>query len=153
MKKVLLTVIIAFFSIGVVVQAQNVAGHYNEAKNGVAIDGYDPVAYFNKGKAIKGSKKYSVTHNGTTYYFSSERHMQAFKSNPENFEPQYGGWCAYAIGATGEKVEVDPGTFKITDGKLYLFYNKWLTNTLNLWNDDESNLTTKAEENWQGIIK
>ncbi len=69
------------------------------------------------------------------------------------YEPQYGGWCAYAMGNSGEKVEVDPETYKIVDGKLYLFYNKYFTNTLKSWNKDEAKLKSKADESWKNFYK
>ena len=71
-----------------------------------------------------------------------------FKASPAKYEPQYGGWCAYAMGATNEKVEIDPETFKIINGKLYLFYHSWTNNTLKTWNKDEGNLKPKADVNW-----
>jgi YHS domain-containing protein len=117
--------------------------------NSVAIDGYDPVAYFTQGKAIKGESKYAVNANGVVYYCSSAGNKVLFEKDFAKYEPQYGGWCAYAMGATGEKVEVDPETFKIVNGKLYLFYNAYFNNTLNSWNKDEYNLKLKADENWK----
>jgi len=74
---------------------------------------------------------------------------EEFKKNPSRYEPQYGGWCAYAMGKDGSKVEVDPETFKIIDGKLYLYYNKFFNNTLKSWNKDEPNLKAKADVNWK----
>ncbi len=121
-------------------------------EKGVAIQGYDPVAYFTQGKAVEGNKSFAVFNQGVTYYFSSEANKEAFKKNPAAYEPQYGGWCAYAMGAKGEKVEIDPETFKIVGGKLYLFYNKGFNNTLKTWNKDENNLKTKADASWQKII-
>lgn len=121
--------------------------HFN-LENGVAIQGYDPVAYFNQNKAVKGKKDMAVFYNGTTYYFSSAANKDLFKANPSKYEPEYGGWCAYAMGANGDKVEIDPETFKIKDGKLYLFYHTYFNNTLNKWNKDETNLHTKANQNW-----
>ena len=96
----------------------------------VAIQGYDPVAYFKQNKAIKGKKEIASTYEGILYYFSSESNKEVFLKNPTNFEPEYGGWCAYAMGDSGEKVTINPETFKIINGKLYLFYNAFLTNTL-----------------------
>jgi hypothetical protein len=75
--------------------------------------------------------------------------MESFRGEPLKYEPQYGGWCAYAMGATGEKVAVDPETYKVVDGKLFLFYNRFLTNTLTSWNKDEKNLNKKATANWR----
>ena len=121
-------------------------------EKGVAIKGYDPVAYFTENKAVKGSKDLAVAYDGAVYYFSSETNKQAFKINPSKYEPQYGGWCAYAMGHDGSKVEVDPETFKIIDNKLYLFYNKYFNNTLKTWNKDEGNLKKQADANWQKIF-
>lgn len=120
---------------------------------GVAIQGYDPVAYFVEHKAVKGSKKFSVKAEGVVYYFSTEDHKQTFLKDIKRYEPQYGGWCAYAMGETGEKVEVDPETFKVTDGKLYLFYNKFFYNTLPKWNENEKTLKDKADKNWTRFTK
>lgn len=126
--------------------------HFNLDK-GVAIEGYDPVAYFKQSKATKGSPKISAKHLGITYYFSTEENKKTFLADPSKYEPQYGGWCAFAMGDYGKKVEVNPETFKIADGKLYLFYNAYLNNTLKSWNKDESNLKNKADKNWINIIK
>jgi len=124
--------------------------HFNLEGN-LAIDGYDPVAYFVQGKAIKGKKEMAVIHEGVLYYFSSVANKEEFKKNPGKYEPQYGGWCAYAMGAENEKVKVDPKTFKVVDGKLYLFYKKFFKNTLTEWNKYESNLKSKANKNWSAI--
>ena len=126
--------------------------HFNLTGDGIAIKGYDPVAYFTKDEAIKGKKELAVFHQGVTYYFSSVENKEAFKKNPSAFEPQYGGWCAYAMGEKGEKVSIDPETFKIINGKLYLFYNRFFNNTLKSWNKDESNLKHNADANWQGLF-
>lgn len=125
--------------------------HYN-LKDGVAIQGYDPVAYF-ANKPTKGVKKYTATYHGALYYFSTQENKRLFESNPSRYEPQYGGWCAFAMGDYGKKVEVDPETFKIVDGKLYLFYNAYFNNTLESWNKDEKRLKANADKNWSNIIK
>ena len=117
--------------------------------NGIAVSGYDPVAYFKESKAIKGKREFAALDQGITYYFSSSENKDEFKKDPSKYEPQYGGWCAYAMGKDGSKVEIDPGTFKIIDGKLYLYYNKFFNNTLKSWNKDELNLKAKAEINWK----
>ncbi len=119
-------------------------------EDGLAIQGYDPVAYFS-GKALKGKKEFSVVQGGVTYRFASAANAATFKKDPVMYEPQYGGWCAYAMGATGEKVEIDPETFKVLDGKLYLFYNAYFNNTLPKWNKDEVALKKKADENWKKL--
>ncbi|MFZ4679137.1 MAG: YHS domain-containing (seleno)protein [Flavobacterium sp.] len=121
-------------------------------ENGLAIQGYDPVAYFTQKKAVKGKSSIATTYDGVIYYFSSNDNKELFKKNPSGYDPQYGGWCAYAMGAKGEKVEVDPETFKIVNGKLFLFYNAYFNNTLKSWNKDEANLNRKADANWKKII-
>ncbi|HEX6846144.1 MAG TPA: YHS domain-containing (seleno)protein [Chitinophagaceae bacterium] len=127
--------------------------HLNLARKGLAIEGYDPVAYFKNNKATEGKKELAVNYEGAIYYFANADNKEAFFKNPLAYEPQYGGWCAYAMGKNGEKVSVDPETFKIINGKLYLFYNKFFNNTLTSWNKDETNLKKKADLNWQKIFR
>lgn len=125
--------------------------HFNVRKN-VAIEGYDPVSYF-EGKALKGGSQLKFTHKNITYYFTSPANLAKFKVNPDKYEPAYGGWCAYAMGHTGEKVKIDPETFKILDGRLYLFYNFWGNNTLQDWNKGEKKLKEAADHNWTNIVR
>ena len=122
-------------------------------EDGLAIQGYDPVAYFVQHKAVKGKSAYTHTKDGVKYYFSSGANRELFIKNSSMYEPQYGGWCAYAMGESGEKVEIDPETFKITDGKLYLFYNSLFNNTLPKWNKNEVSLKSNADKNWKTIYK
>jgi YHS domain-containing protein len=122
-------------------------------EDGVAIQGYDPVAYFIQRTAVKGRKDLSQTKDGVTYYFSTASNKELFMKNAATYEPQYGGWCAYAMGNTGEKVEIDPETFKILDGKLYLFYNTLFNNTLPKWEKAEVDLKAKADKNWKAVYK
>lgn len=126
---------------------------FNLSKSHVGISGYDPVAYFTRHEAVEGNKNYTTDYEGVTYFFASPQNLSLFESNPAGYEPQYGGWCAYAMGAKGEKVEVDPETFKITNGKLYLFYNKYFNNTLKSWNKEETALRQKADANWSQLSK
>lgn len=147
MKKIILVLLI----VSNYINAQNGnVKHYN-VENKVAIQGYDPVAYFKQSKAVKGKKEIALNHQGVIYYFSSQENKTTFEKKPTAYEPQYGGWCAYAMGDNGEKVEINPTTFKIIDNKLYLFYNAYFTNTLKSWNKDEVNLKKKADTNWKKI--
>lgn len=125
---------------------------FNINKASLAIDGYDPVAYFTAGKAVQGKKEISTIYEGITYRFSTIQNKQAFMADPPKYEPQYGGWCAYAMGSSGEKVEIDPETFKIVNGKLYLFYNSFFNNTLKSWNKNEYVLRSKADNNWKNFF-
>jgi len=115
---------------------------------GLALEGYDAVAYRDQQLAVKGTKQFVATHNGATYHFASEANRAKFVATPEPYVPAYGGWCAYAIGASNELVEVDPKTFKVINGKTYLYYNAWGTNTLKKWNADEAKLHSQADANW-----
>lgn len=146
-------VLITLFFLSVVGDAQNIqqeVKNYN-TDSGIALQGYDAVSYFNN-KVKKGKEGFSFTHNGLTYYFSSESNKERFLQNPTKYMPQYGGWCAYAMGKSGEKVTVNPKSFKILDGKLYLFYNANFVNTLKKWNKNEENLKVAADKNWKKII-
>jgi YHS domain-containing protein len=151
-KKAILSILFLVFYTVLMAQAPLRSKHFN-LKNGLAIQGYDPVSYFIENKAKKGSQTYSYKTEGVTYYFVSLANKNKFISDIKKYEPQYGGWCAYAMGNSGEKVEIDPETFKIKDSKLYLFYNAYFTNTLTKWNKDENNLKTKADNNWKSIFK
>jgi YHS domain-containing protein len=125
---------------------------FNVGKSGLAIGGYDPVAYFTSNVATEGKKEISAVYEGITYRFATIQNRDAFHASPARYEPQYGGWCAYAMGAKGEKVEVDPETFKIVNGKLYLFYNKYFNNTLKSWNEDEPHLKANANQRWAKFV-
>ena len=151
-SKVLILGLLLFSFLGFGQKENNRALAYN-LKDGLAIQGYDPVSYFEDAKAVKGSDKIRVTYQKVIYNFSSEKNKQLFLKNPSHYEPQYGGWCAYAVGKSAEKVAVNPSTFKIVDGKLYLFYNAFFNNTLKDWNKDEVRLKLKANENWTKMIQ
>jgi YHS domain-containing protein len=150
----LITVIAALISVTAVAQDQAALRkkQFNLEGN-IAIDGYDPVAYFKTNKAVKGKKDHALSYQGVVYYFSSAENKEEFKKNPAHYEPEYGGWCAYAMGEKGEKVSIDPGTFKILGNRLYLFYNKYFNNTLKSWNKDEARLKNSADINWKKIYQ
>lgn len=151
MKQLIILSTFLFISANAISQTDATAlrqAQFNVSKNKIAVEGYDVVAYFTEGKSKKGKSEFAVYVQGITYYFSSNANKELFKKNPAQYEPQYGGWCAYAMGNDGSKVEVDPETFKILNGKLYLFYNKFFTNTLKSWNKDEARLMKNADANW-----
>lgn len=120
-------------------------------ENKLAIQGYDPVAYIEQKKAVKGKKEFAVNVNGAIYYTSSAKNKELLVKNASKYEPAYGGWCAFAMGDYGEKVEINPTTFKVIDGKTYLFYNKFFTNTLSSWNKNEATLKKNADQNWKKL--
>lgn len=121
-------------------------------RNGVALDGYDPVSYFD-GKPVEGKTEHRLSYQGITYLFTSAEHLARFRDNPTRYEPAYGGWCAYAMGNDGDKVKVDPETYKIVNGKLCLFYNFWGNNTLTDWNKNEMELMVDADRNWSKYLQ
>lgn len=126
----------------------------NVGRDGVAIDGYDPVSYFD-GTPQEGSEAHAFTYRGVIYRFASEENSERFQENPDHYVPAYGGWCAYAM-LDGEKVKINPERYKIVDGKNYLFYDEWGTNTLKLWDglteeQPESELIRRADEHWESL--
>jgi YHS domain-containing protein len=150
--KTILTLVFALGLIQGFAQADAVRlKHYNVKQN-LALEGYDPVSYFD-GKPKEGDEEIRITHKGLIYQFATQANLNKFKANPDKYEPAYGGWCAYAMGESGEKVKVDPETFKILEGKLYLFYNFWGNNTLTEWGKDEKKLKAAADNSWKRIVQ
>jgi YHS domain-containing protein len=147
LSAVLLSITSILFAQGEEVRKKN----FNIKKN-IALEGYDPVSYFDR-QPLEGKEELSTTYKGITYRFATSANLNKFNTNPEKYEPAYGGWCAYAMGATGEKVKIDPGTYKILDGKLYVFYNFWGNNTLTDWNKNEKELMIKGDQNWRKVIR
>ena len=125
--------------------------HFWLNKEGVAMDGYDPVSYFT-GKPKEGKADITLLQNGIIYRFADAKNRETFKANPAKYEPVFGGWCAYAIGVKAEKVVPDPQNYKIVDGKVNLFYKNFFSNTLTDWNEDEANLKIKASQNWSSKV-
>lgn len=119
----------------------------NLGQNDVAIHGYDPVAYFTENKAIKGKAKYTAIHDGAIYRFSSAKNRDRFKSDANNYVPQFGGYCAMGV-ALDKKLDVDPDAFYITEGKLYLNLNKTVQKK---WLEDVPGNVKTAYRNWSGI--
>lgn len=125
-------------------------GHYNLDKAHLAIQGYDPVAYFKEGGGAprKGKASLQVEFDGAIYRFATKKNRDAFASNPERFEPRYGGWCAWAMFG-GDKVEVDPESFLIEEGNLHLFYDSWIADTRKKWlKKGGTTVRPGADKNW-----
>lgn len=117
-------------------------------ENGIAMREFDPVSYFNSSRPLKGNSKFYANHKGITYYFANAENVEEFKKSPDKYEPAYGGWCAYTVALSGERVKVNPVSYKIIDGKLHLFYNFGSDNRLLKWNKDEKKLQASANRNW-----
>lgn len=114
-----------------------------------AIKGYDPVSYFTENMPVKGEKDISYTWKGAEWHFSSTDNLDLFKADPEKYSPQYGGFCAYGV-ANGYKVKIEPDSWAIVDGKLYLNYDSGVQEE---WNQDRGNYIKKADEQWEQVKK
>ncbi|MBI5764791.1 MAG: redoxin domain-containing protein [Planctomycetes bacterium] len=123
---------------------------YNLSDRAMALGGFDPVAYIDAGQARPGKPELTSRYRGVAYRFESKQNQRKFADNPGKYVPAYGGWCATAM-ADGRKVEVDPENFKVTDGRLFLFYKGWLGDARKDWNKDEKKLTARANEQWRRI--
>jgi YHS domain-containing protein len=132
-------------------QGENLRRKHFNIKGSIAMDGFDPVSYFD-GTPKEGKPQYKFSYKGIDYQFFSQANLNKFKTDPSRYEPAYGGWCAYAMGENGEKVKVDPETFTILDGRLYLFYNFWGNNTLKDWKKDERKLKEAGDHNWNNFL-
>ncbi|RLD21496.1 MAG: YHS domain protein [Bacteroidetes bacterium] len=148
--KVILMAVIAISSMSQI-SAQSV----NMNKDMVANEGYDVVNYFTTNSAARGSNTYTTTHAGATYYFVRAENRDAFKASPSRYLPQYDGYCTFAVAKMNKKVPVDPETFRIDDGKLYLFYNDFWEgkpfNTIVPWLSNEAEMEKMAEANWKTL--
>jgi hypothetical protein len=116
----------------------------NRNKEGLAIDGYDPVAYFVEAAAVPGRIDLTVVVDGTIYRFATAAHRDRFNQDPSRFLPQYGGFCAYAV-SRGYTADIDPQAWKIVDGKLYLNYSRRAQRS---WEQDVPGNIRKADANW-----
>jgi YHS domain-containing protein len=126
-------------------------------RNKVANGGYDLVSYFTDNAPKKGSQEFTEERNGIRYQFVSAEHQQLFRNNPDKYLPVCGGYCAWGVAEKGKKVPVNPTTYKIIDGKLYLFFNGDFNgkpfNTLPEWNNNEVNLLNALPAKWTALQK
>lgn len=116
-------------------------------RDGVAIQGYDPVAYFTENAAVLGNSELASTYRGVTYHFSSEEHLALFQADPERYVPAYGGWCAWAA-AQNYLATIDPAAFVIHEDTLYLNFSRGVNNRFRRRIDDN---IEQADDNWPGL--
>ncbi len=116
---------------------------------GIAINGYDTVAYFDQQKAVKGSKEFACDYQEATWYFSSEENKEKFLANPEKFAPQYGGFCTHAL-ADNQLIEANPKAFVIKDNKLYLYSKKKFAKKVEFTFEKERKV---RDQNWLSFNK
>lgn len=142
MKKLVLAVVLFVSTLSVMAQKSPVF-----ETDGVAVRGYDVVAYFTESKPVKGTPKFTYSWKGVNWNFASAKNRDAFKANPEKYAPQYGGYCAYGT-SQGHKAPTQPDAWTIVNDKLYLNYNNDVKAT---WNKDQKGYIEKANENWPKI--
>lgn len=131
-----------------VIALATAAGEFNES-NGVAIKGYDPVAFFKDSKPVRGKDDLRFEYKGSTFVFATAENRATFAANPEKYAPQYGGYCAFGT-ARGYKADIDPATFTVIDGRLYLNYN---TQVQKEWSADSARFIRQADERWPTVTK
>ncbi len=119
----------------------------NTDEQGIALHGYDPVAYFTVGAPTKGNASFTAKYEGASYFFASAENLKKFKANPAAFAPQYGGFCAMGV-ALEKKLDGDPAVWKIVDGKLYLNVNADVSVA---WQRDIPGNLEKANDYWPEI--
>lgn len=123
------------------------AGEINVDSSGLALKGYDPVAYFTESKPVRGKPEFTATHEGVTYRFASTANRDAFAAAPAKYAPQYGGYCAFGM-AGGYKAPIEPDAWTVVDGKLYLNYNQSVRSR---WASDVPGYVRKADANWPTV--
>jgi YHS domain-containing protein len=134
-------------SVAIATSAFAAGPELNASSTGLALQGYDPVAYFTEGKPSQGNWKITSIYEDATYRFASEEHKATFEANPEAFLPQYGGYCAFGT-AMGFKFDGDPNYWRIVDGELFLNISKDIQER---WVSDIPNFIHQADANWTEI--
>ena len=142
MKKIVLLLVI---SLGVLITKAQKSEVF--VKGGVAINGYDAVAYFTEGKPVKGDDQFVYNWDGASWLFSSRQNLDSFKSDPEKFAPQYGGYCAFGM-FQGHKASTDPNAWTIVNGKLYFNYN---LKVKQMWTEKREEKIEIADKNWPDV--
>lgn len=147
--KTVLAFVLMMLVLPLLTHAQKYNGKYfnnlNEA--GVIIDGYDAVAFFTDNKPVKGNPAFQYNYDDAIYYFASQEHLDLFKSNPEKYRPQFGGWCAYAV-SLGRIAPIDVNTFSIVDNRLVIQHNQ---RAVDGWNKDVPGNLSLADKYWPEV--
>ncbi len=121
----------------------------NVDRNGVAIQGYDPVAFFTDNRPVKGSAQFQSEYRGAKYYFASSEHKATFDKEPAKYEPQFGGYCAYGVShSTRAPIKIE--AWQIVNGRLLMQYD---VDIKNKFNQDQQGMLKKADENWPGLVE
>jgi hypothetical protein len=124
-------------------------GAFNGTYAGIGIKGYDPVAYFTSGRAVKGSDRHSAEHGGVVWRFASAENRAAFLADPARYAPQYGGFCAWGVAEKGRLFDIDPEHgWTIHDGRLYLNFNADLNA---VFRKDAGDFVARAARTWPAL--
>jgi YHS domain-containing protein len=121
----------------------------NVDKNGVILDGYDPVAFFTDNKPVLGTSAFQSSYGGATYHFASAEHKAMFDKEPAKYEPQFGAFCAYAV-SVGRTAPIDVNTFSIINGRLVVQHN---ARAVGLWNKDPQLNLKHADKYWPAVAR
>ncbi len=147
-----LPVIAAFLAVGLIAATPPAAAKDPVSTgtfSSLAISGWGPVAYFTQGAPVKGSGSLEYKWNGATWRFSTPENLASFKTDPEAYAPQYGGYCAWAV-SQGYTASSDPAAWRIVDGKLYLNYG---TSVQRTWVEDIPGNIARANANWPKVLE
>ena len=147
LRKLVVAAALATSTVAVAAPVFAEAPIYTPKKNNVAVQGYDPVAYFTDGEPTKGTKDYKTTYMGAEFHFASQENLDTFTANPEAYAPQYGGYCAWAI-ADGKYAKGSAKHWAIVDGKLYLNYNRSIQKK---WNKDTAGFIERGDAQWSTL--
>jgi YHS domain-containing protein len=149
MKKIVLFLILSAAGIAASCSNAEPLKAVNTTEENVAVKGFDTVAYFTAQQAVEGNPRFSFIWNGAKWYFSSPENMEKFKAAPENYAPQFGGYCAFAV-SKGYTADGDPQAWKVVGGKLYLNYNQKVKE---MWEAEQPKRIADAEKNWEEFKK
>jgi YHS domain-containing protein len=144
---ILFSIVSALAAIPALAQKSTEKFFNNVDAAGVILEGYDAVAFFTDNKPVKGDAKFQYNYHDAIYYFASQEHLDLFKANPGKYEPQFGGWCAYAV-SLGRIAPIDVNTFSIVDGRLFIQHNQ---RAVNGWNKDVPGNIVKADKYWPAV--
>lgn len=148
------TALLLFFTLGNSWAAERIntlekQGLFSYQPNGIAIRGYDTVAYFTQARPVEGDDQFTTEWQGATWKFSSQEHLDLFTTDPEKYAPQYGGYCAYGV-AQNNLVKIEPDQWTIHDDKLYLNYNAKLNKE---WKKDIPGFIKTADKLFDSLLE
>jgi YHS domain-containing protein len=133
----------------VIADTADLGGLIYKTSDGIAIDGTDTVAYFTMGKPVKGSADYTHEWMGAKWKFASAENRDLFIAEPTRYAPQYGGYCAWAVGEKNSLASTEPDRWAIVDDKLYLNFNRSVQRN---WDKDRAGFITQGDINWPGLV-